>query len=55
MDELDLNEFIDWNFIYDIYDPLYSDMGAERVDPVVLFKMMMITIIFGIHSMRQTF
>ena len=50
----DLNEFIDWNFIYDICDPLYSDFGAERVDPVVLFKMMVINIVFGIHSMRQT-
>lgn len=50
----DLEEFIDWDFIYDICDPLYSDIGANRIDPVVLFKLMMITIIFGIHSMRKT-
>lgn len=50
----DLNEFIDWEFIYPICDPLYSDIGANRIDPVILFKMMMITIIFGIHSMRKT-
>ena len=50
----DLEEFINWDFIYDICDPLYSDFGAERVDPVVLFKLMMINIIFGIHSMRRT-
>lgn len=49
-----LDEFIDWDFIYDICDPLYSDIGAERVDPVVLFKMMFINIIFGYHSMRRT-
>ena len=50
----DLEAFIDWDFIYDICDPLYSDFGAQRVDPVVLFKLMMINIIFGIHSMRKT-
>lgn len=50
----DINEFIDWEFIYTICDPLYSPIGGERVDPVILFKMMMINIIFGIHSMRQT-
>lgn len=50
----DINEFIDWDFIYDICDPLYSSIGGERVDPVILFKMMMINIIFGIHSMRKT-
>ena len=50
----DLEEFIDWNFIYDICDPLYSDIGTNRIDPVVLFKLMMINIIFGYHSMRRT-
>lgn len=49
-----LDEFIDWDFIYDICDPLYSNIGTNRVDPVVLFKMMFINIIFGIHSMRKT-
>lgn len=50
----DLEEFMDWDFIYSICDPLYSDFGANRIDPVVLFKLMMINIIFGIHSMRKT-
>jgi transposase len=49
-----LNEFVDWDFIYDICDPLYSNLGAERIDPVILFKMIFINIIFGIHSMRKT-
>lgn len=49
-----LDEFIDWDFIYEICDPLYSKYGAQRVDPVVLFKLMFINIIFGIHSMRKT-
>ena len=50
----DLEEFIDWDFIYEVCDPLYSDLGTNRIDPVVLFKLMMINIIFGIHSMRKT-
>lgn len=49
-----LEEFIDWDFIYEICDPLYSNKGTNRIDPVVLFKMMFINIIFGIHSMRKT-
>lgn len=49
-----LEEFIDWDFIYEICDPLYSNTGAGRVDPVILFKLMFINIIFGIHSMRRT-
>ena len=49
-----LDEFISWDFIYDICDPLYSDIGTSRVDPVVLFKLMFINIIFGYHSMRRT-
>lgn len=49
-----LEEFVDWDFIYDICDPLYSNLGKNRVDPVVLFKLMFINIIFDIHSMRKT-
>ena len=49
-----LEEFIDWDFIYELCDPLYSNTGTERVDPVILFKLMFINIIFGIHSMRRT-
>lgn len=49
-----LEEYIDWDFLYEICDPLYSNEGTNRVDPVVLFKMMFINIIFGIHSMRRT-
>lgn len=49
-----LDEFIDWDFIYEICDPLYSDIGTLRTDPVVLFKLMFINIIFSYHSMRRT-
>ena len=33
---------------------LYSDVGRPSIDPVVLFKMIFINIIFGIGSMRKT-
>ena len=49
-----LDRYVDWNFIYDITRPLYSDKGRNWTDPVVLFKMMFINKIFGINSMRKT-
>jgi transposase len=45
---------IDWNFIYDICDPLYADFGTNRMDYVVLFKLLMINVIFGICFIRKT-
>ena len=44
---------IDWNFIYDITSELYSTKGAPAIDPVVLFKMVMLNYLEGINSMRK--
>lgn len=49
-----LEEAIDWNFIYPLVKPLYSEFGRPSIDPVVLFKMIFINFTFGIHSMRKT-
>ena len=49
-----LESCIDWNFIYPLVENLYSDVGRPSIDPVVLFKMIFINIIFGIGSMRKT-
>ena len=49
-----LDEFVDWSFINTLTDPLYSDTGRGRVDPVILFKMIFINKLFGINSMRKT-
>ncbi|WP_352403142.1 IS1182 family transposase [Kandleria vitulina] len=49
-----LDRYVDWSFIYEICDDLYDTRGRNRIDPVVLFKMMFINIIFGFHSMRRT-
>jgi len=46
---------IDFNFIYDVVKNLYSaDNGRPGIDPVVLFKIVLIKYMFGIRSMRQT-
>lgn len=50
-----INLAIDFSFIYEEINPLYClDNGRPSVDPVVLFKMIMIQYLFGIRSMRQT-
>lgn len=47
---------IDFSFIYDEVEGMYSDFDGGRpgIDPVSLFKIVMIQYIFGIRSMRQT-
>jgi|GEM_PF-908369 len=48
------DDIFDWHFIYDKVEPLYSTCGRPSIDPVVLFKMLFINIVFGINSMRKT-
>ena len=51
----DIDKAIDFNFIYNEVKELYSeDNGRPSIDPVVLFKIVMIQYTFGIRSMRQT-
>lgn len=46
---------IDFKFIYDDVKDLYcDDFGRPSIDPVVLFKMVLVQYMFGIRSMRQT-
>ena len=49
-----IDKAIDLSFIYDKVKHLYSPYGTENIDPIVLFKIIMIQYIFGIRSMRQT-
>lgn len=49
-----IDKAIDLSFIYDKVRDLYSPYGTESIDPIVLFKIIMIQYIFGIRSMRQT-
>ena len=51
----DIDASMDFSFIYDEVSELYSDeIGRPSIDPVILFKIVMIQALFGIRSMRQT-
>lgn len=46
---------VDFNAIYDMVEPLYcEDNGRPSVDPVVLFKMVLIQHLYGLPSLRRT-
>ena len=49
-----LENSIDFNFVYPKVEHLYSQIGRPSIDPVVLFKLILINIIFSIGSMRKT-
>ena len=50
-----IKKYIDFSFIYDIVEDLYSDStGRPSIDPVVLFKIVFIQYLFNIRSMRRT-
>lgn len=50
-----LNKYIDFKFIYKLVEPYYChDNGRASIDPVILFKIMFLSYIFGIRSIRQT-
>lgn len=51
----DIDGAIDFSFIYDLVRDLYcANNGRPSVDPVVLFKIVLLQYTFGIRSMRQT-
>lgn len=45
---------IEWKFIYPLVENLYSSIGKPSIDPIVLFKMVFLNYIEGIHSLRKT-
>jgi len=51
----DIDRAIKFEFIYNEVKDLYSeDNGRPSIDPVVLFKIILIKYLFGIRSIRQT-
>lgn len=48
-----LNETIDFSFIYDMVEHLYSPIGRPSIDPVMLFKMALVGYLYGIPSERR--
>lgn len=50
-----LEAAINFDFIYDlVIDKYCTDNGRPSIDPVVLFKIVLVQYTFGIKSMRQT-
>lgn len=49
----DLDRYVDFSFIYDKVEALYSNTGRPSVDPVMLVKMMLIGYLYGIESERR--
>ena len=46
---------VDFNRLYEMVEPLYcEDDGRPSVDPVVLFKMVLIQHLYGLTSLRRT-
>ncbi len=50
-----IDEAVDFRHLYDIVESLYcADNGRPGIDPVVLFKIVLLQHIYGIPSLRQT-
>ncbi len=50
-----VDELIDFDFIYDLVEETYSaDHGRPSLDPVMLIKIPLLQCFYGIHFMRQT-
>jgi len=50
-----IDRAIDFGYIYELSENLYSmDKGRPGVDPVVLFKIVLLQHLYGIPSLRQT-
>ena len=44
----DLDRFVDFDFVYEKVEKLYSKTGRPSLDPVVLIKMLLIGYLYGI-------
>ena len=50
-----IDKAVDFAHIYEFVEGCYSEEnGRPSIDPVVLFKLVMIQHLFGIRSLRQT-
>ena len=50
-----IDQAVDFNRLYKMVEPLYcEDNGRPSIDPVVLFKMVLIQHLYGLPSLRRT-
>jgi transposase len=48
-----ISEKIDFTFIYEKMEKFYSNLGRRSIDPVLMFKMLLIGYLFNIRSERE--
>ena len=48
-----IESLVDFSFIYEKAENLYSSQGRPSIDPVLLIKMLLIGYLFGIKSERR--
>ena len=48
-----INQMISFDFIYDLVAPYYPANGRPSVDPVSMFKMLLVGYLYGIKSERR--
>jgi transposase len=48
-----IDNTIDFSFIYDEVNGLYAEYGTDSIDPVVVFKMLLIGFLYNIKSERN--
>ena len=46
----DLDRIMDFDFIYNKVEHLYSNIGRHSIDPVVIVKMLLLGYLYGIES-----
>ena len=49
----DLDNIVDFNFIYNKVETLYANTGRPSIDPVMLIKMLLLGYFYGIESERK--
>ena len=50
-----IDQAVDFNRLYKMVEPLYcEDNGRPSIEPVVLFKMVLIQHLYGLPSLRRT-
>ena len=50
-----IDAVVDFTHLYEMVEPLYcEDNGRPSIDPVVLFKMVLIQHLYGLPSLRRT-
>ena len=50
-----IDEYFDWNFVYEEVEKLYSKLGRKSIDPVVLIKIHILKFLFHEDSLRRTY